>query len=262
MSRVDGTAETILTEARDGVTTITLNRPHRLNALIEPMLVELSAAIAAADALPGARGIVITGAGSAFSAGQDLEAASLFDHDDVDRVLERFNDVTRAILATSIPVAAAINGIAVGGGAEITLCCDVRLGAEDSEFFLPETDNGMPIGNGTSYLLPRLVGSHALWLVVGSRRIAAAEALRIGLFDRVCASGAVVEQAVELMREWGAPNRSTAQHLRLMRPPLAEVEAAMAREVEGARETMAASVMASGIRAYLDRNQTPTVEEP
>lgn len=261
MSRADGLAATILTERRDGVTTITLNRPERLNALIEPMLVDLTTAIAVADAEPGARGIVITGAGSAFSAGQDLEAAAHFGEEDVDRVLDRFNDVTRAILGTRVPVAAAINGIAVGGGAEITLCCDVRLAASSSEFFLPETDNGMPIGNGTSYLLPRLVGSHALWLVVGSRRIDAREALRIGLFDRVVADDELVETTVELMREWGAPNRSTLQHLRMMRPPLDEVEAAMAREVEGARETMAGSVMASGIRAYLDRNRPPTVED-
>jgi enoyl-CoA hydratase len=261
VSRLDGSVPTVLSECRDGVTTITLNRPQRLNALIEPMLIDLTTAIATADAEPGARGIVITGAGTAFSAGQDLEAAAGFRPDDVDRVLECFNDVTRAILGTRIPVAAAVNGIAVGGGAEITLCCDVRLAAEHSEFFLPETENGMPIGNGTSYLLPRLVGSHAIWLVIGSRRIDAREALRIGLFDRVVPGEELLEAAAELMYEWGAPTRSTAQHLRMMRPPLDQVEAAMAREVEGARETLGASVMASGIRAYLDRNRPPTVED-
>lgn len=258
MSSGNSPESMILATTDDGVTTIWLNRPDRLNALVEPMLVDLVAAIRRADKAVGTRGIVITGAGSAFSAGQDLEAAALFGHDDVDRILDGFNDVTRAILGTRVPVAAAINGIAVGGGAEITLACDVRLASTLSEFYLPESKIGMPIGNGTSYLLPRLVGSHALWLVVGSRRIDAHEALRIGLFDRVVAPESLVEKAVELVREWGEPSRSTAQHLRVMRPPIDDVEAAMARELEGAKETLTAEEMPSGVQAHLERDRTPT----
>lgn len=260
MSTGNATEPMILVSEHGGVTTITLNRPERLNALIEPMLTELTAAIKRADEVRGARGIVITGAGSAFSAGGDLDDAALIG-DRVSEVLETYNDVTRAILATRVPVAAAINGIAVGGGAEITLACDVRLAGPRSEFFLSESAIGMPIGNGTSYLLPRLVGSHALWLVVGSRRIDAQEALRIGLFDRVVADENVVDKAVELLCEWGKPGRSTAQHLRVMRPPIDEVEAAMAREIESAKETLSSAVLPSGVRAHLERTTMSTTRD-
>jgi enoyl-CoA hydratase len=255
MSGWQGSSGSIVGELDDGVATITLNRPEKLNALSETMLEDIAAAVRFFDAETDALGIVITGAGRAFTAGQDLDAAVAHSTGDVDRVIDRYNDITRAILGTSIPVAAAFNGIAVGGGAEMTLSCDARIAGTRGEFFLPENARGLAISNATSYLLPRLIGSRALPLVIGSRRLGAEEALRIGLFDQVVADDRLLDVASEQMRQWGAPGSATAEHLRVMRPQLAEVEAAMKREVAAARDAALSGATTRGVQAFLDRDR-------
>lgn len=234
----------------EGVLQLTLNRPEKLNALTESMLEDLDRGIVAAQESDDVLGVVITGAGTAFSSGQDLNSTPQTQRD-VERVIELFNNITRSILTSSKPTIAAINGIAVGGGMEITLACDMRIAADDAEAFFPENLRGLAISNGSSYLLPRLVGSHALGLVMDSRRLEASEALRIGLFDALVPSDQVLTVASETVRRWGDSQAATAQHLRLMRPPVDEVEAAMRREVSGARELVLLGHMRNGVHQYL-----------
>ncbi|MFD0467518.1 enoyl-CoA hydratase/isomerase family protein [Nonomuraea thailandensis] len=137
---------------RDEVALITLARPDKLNALTAAMRADLAAAVREhGTGTRGVRGIVVTGAGRAFSAGEDINQAvgrSLVEE------VELFHDMTRAVLETRVPVVAAVNGLAVGGAAEWTLCFDARLGTPAAEYFFPENHIGLSVSNAASYLLP------------------------------------------------------------------------------------------------------------
>jgi enoyl-CoA hydratase/carnithine racemase len=185
------------------------------------------------------RGIVLTGAGRAFSAGEDLRSTPSTPAE-YEEAFESFDDVTRAILGTRIPVVAAVNGIAVGGASEITLCCDARIGTPASEYFLPENGRGITISNAASLLLPRLIGNHARRLVLASPRIGAQEALEIELLER----------AIDLVLDWTPNPVTTAMHLELLRPRMDEVELAFERERRAALAVWDSGVFASGVAAF------------
>lgn len=239
----------VVTDDR-GVAVIRLNRPEKLNALTPDMLRDLAAALRAAGS-GGARGIVLTGTGRAFSAGEDLETVDTEESfDDI----ELFQDITHAVLESEVPVVAALNGIAVGGAAEMTLVCDARLGSAGCEYFFPENNLGLTISNGSSRLLPRLVGRRAMRLVLDARRCSASEALEVGLLDEVLEEGDdVVAAAVDLVVRWTEPGRSTREHLTLLRPSLEELRDALERERVAARAAWARGATTAGVLAFRAR---------
>ncbi len=237
---------------RQDVAVITLQRPEKLNALTAGMRRELAALLRQFGDGETARGIVLTGAGRAFCAGEDLAAAAELPPGGLASEIELFHDITRAALATQVPVVAAVNGIAVGGACEMILCFDARLGSPAAEFFLPENGLGLTISNAASVLLPRLVGRRALRMVIEGPRIGAVEALAAGLLDEIVPEG-LTEAAVALVRRWTEPGLATAAHLELLRPPLALLEQAMAAETEAARRVEAAGLPQAGISRFLSR---------
>jgi enoyl-CoA hydratase len=166
-----------------------------------------------------------------------------------------FHDITRAALQTRVPVVAALNGIAVGGACEMTLCFDARIGTPAAEYFLPENNIGLTISNASSVLLPRLVGARAMRLVLESARIGAQDALTMGLLDEIVEEAGLIEAAIGLVHRWTQSGAATAAHLRLLRPPLTEVEQAMAAETEAASGPDAAGLAAAGINRFLRRRQ-------
>ncbi|GAA3718954.1 enoyl-CoA hydratase/isomerase family protein [Nonomuraea antimicrobica] len=233
---------------RDEVALITLDRPDKLNALTAAMRTDLAAAVR--EHGRNSRGIVVTGTGRAFSSGEDINQAvgrSLVDE------VELFHDMTRAVLETRVPVVGAINGLAVGGAAEWTLCFDARIGTPAAEYFLPENHLGLSISNAAGYLLPRLVGGRALRLVLDSTRMSAADALALGLLDEIVAQEALVAAAIARVHRWSAPGTATAVHLALLRPPLAEVERAFAAETEAAKQVEASGLAQEGMSRFLNR---------
>jgi enoyl-CoA hydratase/carnithine racemase len=168
---------------RDGVAVVTLRRPDKLNALSSAMRRELAAIFRYFGDASGAgavRGLVVTGTGRAFSAGMDLREAADLPPGGLVTDVEMFHDLTRAALRTRVPVVAALNGIAVGGACEMTLCFDARIGTPTAEYFLPENNIVLTISNASSVLLPRLVGHVAMRLVMESARIDAEQALLLG----------------------------------------------------------------------------------
>ncbi|HEY3561299.1 MAG TPA: enoyl-CoA hydratase/isomerase family protein [Kribbella sp.] len=231
------------------VAVVTFNRPEKLNVLNVDARLRLAAQIRELGAGETVRGIVLTGAGRAFSAGEDLRHAPSTEAE-VRRAFESFHDITRAILATQVPVVAAVNGIAVGGASEITLCCDARIGTAAAEYYQPENGRGLTISNASSVLLPRLVGSHAMRLVLGSPRIGAEEALRIGLLDELAEPAALRDRAIDTVREWTPEGNTTALHLALLRPQADEIEAAFAREDEAARIAWRSGALSAGVEAF------------
>jgi enoyl-CoA hydratase/carnithine racemase len=234
------------------VAVVTLRRPDKLNALTIAMRRELTAILRHFGDGRSVRGIVVTGTGRAFSAGLDLTEAADLPPDGLTADVETFHDITRAALQTQVPVVAALNGIAVGGACELTLCFDARIGTPAAEYFLPENNIGLTISNASSFLLPRLVGARALRLVLDSARIGAADALALGLLDEIVEEGGLMEAATGLVRRWTRPGVATEPHLRLLRPSLAEVERAMAAETAVATGPDADRLAADGIGRFLE----------
>ena len=233
----------------DDVAVVTIDRPQKLNALTTEMRRDVAAAVRRFGDGRRARGIVLTGAGRAFCAGEDL--AEVVDRTAVDAAIELFHDITRAVLSTRVPTVAALNGLAVGGGAEITFCFDARIGSPEAELFLPENGLGLTISNASSILLPRLLrAGDAMRLVLDARRVDARAAVAIGLLDEIVEEGAVVDAAIALVRRWTEPGSATAAHLELLRPSLEEVEAAFRRETDAGRALWRSGAMEAGVRRF------------
>ncbi|HEY6297103.1 MAG TPA: enoyl-CoA hydratase/isomerase family protein [Streptosporangiaceae bacterium] len=242
---------------QDAVAVITLRRPDKLNALTADACRELAAILRHFGGGGSVRGIVVTGTGRAFSAGLDLREAAELPPETLVEHIELFHDITRAALETRVPVVAALNGIAVGGACEMTLCFDARIGTPAAEYFLPENAIGLTISNAASVLLPRLVGHQAVRLVMESARISAADALAMGLLDEIVEQDVLVESAIAIMHRWTPPGGATAAHLTLLRPPMAEIEQAMAAESEATRATEADGLSRAGINRFLTSRSDP-----
>lgn len=242
----------------EAVAVVTLRRPEKLNALTAEMRRELAAILRHYGGGDSVRGIVLTGTGRAFSAGEDLHAAAELPQGGLAAEVELFHDITRAALETRVPVVAALNGIAVGGACEMTLCFDARIGTPAAEYFLPENNIGLTISNGASVLLPRLASRRAMRLVMESARISAQDALAFGLLDEIVEQTELIQTAIGIVHRWTRPGAATTEHLQLLRPPLAAIEHAFAAETEAARTVDHAGIAHTGISRFLSRrNDSP-----
>jgi 2-(1,2-epoxy-1,2-dihydrophenyl)acetyl-CoA isomerase len=193
------TASTVLVDldAEARVATITLNRPDALNALTVPMKQALLAALRQVERDRSVRAVVLTGAGRAFCAGQDLRerlepgAAPLGVE-----VRERYNPIIRAMRALPKPIVAAINGVAAGAGASLAMAADIRIAAESASFALAFGRVGLVPDSGATWFLPRLVGAtRAMELALLGEPLPAADALRLGLVGRVVPADALATEA-------------------------------------------------------------------
>ncbi len=194
----------LLCERRGGLALLTLNRPDAANSLSRAMVLELGRAGRELTADPTLRAIVLTGAGDrVFCAGADLKERRGMADDDVRRQLLLYRTELFWLRTAPVPVVAALNGAALGGGLELALLCDLRLAAEDAVLGLPEVTLGIIPAAGGTQTLSRLVGeARAKELILFGRRVSATEAERIGLVNRVTPRGkSVLEDALE----WVAP---------------------------------------------------------
>src|SRR6266700_4899054 len=187
--------ENILTETRDRVGVIRLNRPQRLNALNGALAKELSAALAAFDADPAIGCIVVTGNEKAFAAGADIGAMAEWDYQKV--YADNYITSWESVKHTRKPVIAAVAGYALGGGCELAMMCDMIVAADTAKFGQPEITIGTMPGMGGTQRLPRAVGKAKAmdWCLTG-RMIDAAEAERSGLVSRVVPAGTLFEEAL------------------------------------------------------------------
>lgn len=195
----------ILYEQNGNVATITINREKALNALNSQVLDELNATLDAVD-LATVRCLVITGAGAkSFVAGADIGEMSSLTKVEGEAFGKKGNDVFRKIETFPIPVIAAVNGFALGGGCEISMSCDIRICSDNAVFGQPEVGLGITPGFGGTQRLARLVGAGmAKQMIYTARNIKAADAYRIGLVNEVYsaevdADGNVVKSAQEVM---------------------------------------------------------------
>jgi 2-(1,2-epoxy-1,2-dihydrophenyl)acetyl-CoA isomerase len=189
----------VLVEITNAIATVTLNRPEKLNALDRALCDELGEALAMLTRSDAVRVITITGAGRAFCAGADLSVLA----DDGPALVAAGKDVALAIRLAPQPVLAVVNGPAAGGGANLALACDYRIASDQATIGQVFHKLGLVPDWGGTYFLPRLVGpSRALELVWSARMVPAAEALALGLFDRVVPHQELAAAAGTLAARW------------------------------------------------------------
>src|SRR5437763_4898576 len=199
----------------DAVATLTLDRPKALNALDAATLRELARAIRGLRRDGGVRGLVVTGAGDkAFSAGADIAAMAAMSAAEGHAYSRLGHEVLARLEALPVPVVAAVNGVALGGGLELALACDLIVISARARLGQPEINLGLIPGFGGTQRLVRRVGvGRARDLVYLGRTVEADEALRIGLVDRVAPPEHVADEAARLAAELAA------------KPPLALAQA-------------------------------------
>ena len=173
-------------EVKDNIAVVTINRPEALNALNSQVLDDLAAAFDGIDTNV-VRAVVLTGAGEkSFVAGADIGEMSTLSKAEGEAFGKKGNDIFRKIEEFPVPVIAAVNGFALGGGCEISMSCDIRICSDNAMFGQPEVGLGITPGFGGTQRLARLIGAGmAKQLIYTARNIKADEALRIGLVNAV-----------------------------------------------------------------------------
>lgn len=181
----------VLVSHANAVATVVLNRPAKLNAIDDDLTLCLEEALISLDADQHVRVVVIRGAGPSFAAGGDLDEF-IADPSRVPVMVERFQNAMRALTAMRKPVVASLHGAVAGGGLGIALACDLAVAAENTRMIFAYSKLGVSCDGGLSYRLPRLVGMRkAFEIALVDAPIGAAEALRLGLVNRVVSGDAL-----------------------------------------------------------------------
>jgi enoyl-CoA hydratase len=249
---------TLLVTEAEGVTTVTLNRPDKLNALNSQVLSELLELVTALEARPleqRPRALIITGAGErAFAAGADIAELAKLGPDAARQVSALGHALGHALDVASFPSIAAVNGFALGGGLELALCCDLILCSERARFGQPEINLGVIPGFGGTFRLMARVGvGQARRLIFTGENIDAAGAERIGLVDAVHPPAELSSRATELAQTLsgkaplalGAAKRSLFENL------YRDFATAATGEAERFAELFATADAAEGFAAFL-----------
>lgn len=251
--------DSFLLDRRDGVLTVTFNRPERLNAFrraeyhrFRDLLGEIEADVAVSV-------VILTGSGRGFCAGEDLKELESAG-DEVDAGVTRENvlvlqDITRRIVRSERVYLAAVNGVAAGFGAELACACDVRLAGEGARFLFPEVKRGLFITNGISWSLPRLVGDNwAASLLLTGDSIDAQVAKRIGLVTDVIAHDSLLPVAQAMGAGIAAAAPTAVRHTkRILRRDADGLEQALATEVEYVDRVIASGEYREGARAFVEK---------
>lgn len=248
-------APPVLVASAGALRTITLNRPATLNSFTAAMHAQLLPALDAAAADPSVRCVVVTGAGRAFCAGQDLGDPAMAGSDiDVGLVIERhYRPLATRVRTMPVPVIAAVNGVAAGAGANFALCCDFVVAARGASFIQAFSKIGLVPDCGGTWLLPRLVGrARALGLALTGDKLPAEEAERIGLIWK-CVDDAALTDTVNALAERLAkmPSRALAETRRALDAALPlDFGDALALEATVQRELGRAHDFAEGVAAF------------
>jgi len=242
------------------VATLTLDRPEALNALTIPLKRALLAALEGIAADRSVRVVILTGAGRAFCAGQDLAEREDPAAPPLDVELhERYNPIIRALRSMDQPVIAAINGVAAGAGASLAFACDIRIAALEARFVLAFGRIGLLPDSGATWFLPRLVGAaRAVELALLGDSVSADQALRIGLVSRVVVAEALLAEARGMAGDLaaGAPVAMAMTKHALERAWTIDLDAALDQEARLQGELGRTADHAEGLAAFREK-RTP-----
>lgn len=264
MSHLLSGLDDISVQINGSVCTVRFDRPEVLNAFRSRTRAELQATLTTVATEPSIRVVVFTGSGRAFSAGQDLrELSHQFDREnsvrtptdgELERHIEGLQDLTRAVLALPQVTIAALNGVAVGLGAELALACDLRVAAHSATIGFPEAKRAMFQTNGVMWLLPRIVGlARATELVLTGRLLTAIRAEQISLVHAACPDNDLSETVAALALEVVA---SAPLSLRLAKDLLhkswqLDLETVMQMETAGMRACLRSQDLREGVDAFM-----------
>ncbi len=256
--------QTLLLERSESVATITLNRPDVLNALNLRMLDELAESFAELDADRSVRAVVITGSGTkAFAAGADIgELNALPGAHAGEAQARKGQALTRTVERMRVPVIAAVNGFALGGGCELAMACDIRVASENARFGQPEVNLGLLPGYGGTQRMTRLVGEGtAMYLCLTGEMIDAAEALRIGLVQKVVPLDGLLTEAHRVARLIAAkaPLAIAATKRAVVDGAAMDLDDALALEALLFGQVVTTEDFREGSRAFLDKRKAAFV---
>jgi enoyl-CoA hydratase len=261
-SRVD--LETLYYEAvSDGVVQLTLNRPDRGNGVVPELARDLLHTWEALEGDLDVRAVVLTGAGKVFSAGADLVAMRAY-LDDVQPVTgEPYNakvlfPVTQRIVLARLPVIAAINGGATAGGLDLALACDIRVCSERAKLGETYINMALPLGNGGSWFLPRLIGTGmASELALTGELVSARRALEIGLVNHVVPHEELLPRSIELAAKIAAKPRRAVEATRqaLRSGWQLDLQAAMSANYWMISDAYHGADIREGVAAFLERRE-------
>jgi enoyl-CoA hydratase/carnithine racemase len=247
----------LLKEDRGPVRLLTIDGEKQMNVLSRALVTELAQQARQAAVEPGVRAVVVTGAGSrAFCAGANLKERQGWSEDDVRRWLVELHAGFREIERCGRPWIAAVNGLALGGGCELALACDLRVLDPGAEIGLTETKIGVIPGGGGTVRLARIVGlGRAKELILTARRVTAAEALQMGLANRVSAPGESVAAAVALASgiAANAPVAVAAAKAAVDEAWDLAMDAALEREREHYEKVLLSEDRLEGLKAFAEK---------
>jgi enoyl-CoA hydratase len=240
-------------QRRGPVQVLIIDRPDALNAFSPDLIDELVAALDAAGADPQVRAVVLTGAGRAFSAGADISRMVAMDVVAAREFAAQGHGLCDAIEALPVPVIAAINGFALGGGCEVALACDIRLAAEGAKMAQPEVALGIPPGWGGTQRLPRITGEgFAKYMILTGAMVGAEEAHGAGLVTAVHPADALLDAAVAMGEEIAQKSPSAvALSKRLVASALGDRAPLLSAEAEAFAEQFAHPERMEGMTAFL-----------
>lgn len=247
------------TARHDRVVVASLNRPDAMNAISAQVLADLGAALTEAESDEGVGAFVLTGSGErAFAAGADISEFRGASAVEARGIAERGQTLTRRLERSRLPVIAAINGYALGGGCEIALACDIRLAAETARLGQPEVTLGVVPGWGGSQRLPAIVGAGiAREMILTGRHVGAEEAHRVGLVTAVFPNKQLLQEAIDLGNRIAAlPPLAVAWAKDLTLGAMsADLDTRLEREREVFALTFATEDHAEGVSAFLEKRQ-------
>jgi 2-(1,2-epoxy-1,2-dihydrophenyl)acetyl-CoA isomerase len=247
---------TILVETRANYRLITLNRPERLNALTVEMADALMEALGAAEADESCRAVLLTGAGRAFCAGQDLTAIVDLAPAEIGHLLDHYNPLIKKLRALPMPVVCAVNGVAAGAGANLALACDIVLAGEGASFVQAFARIGLIPDCGGTWFLPRLVGmARARALAMLAEPLPAKTAAEWGMIWQVVADDRLMEEGHQLAaRLAGAATIGLALTKRALDAAASSgLDAQLDLERDLQAEAGASPDHAEGVRAFLEK---------
>lgn len=252
----------VLAENRDGVLILTFNRPDRFNSFDVPFIKQIRQTFEKLGHGQDVDAIVLTGAGKAFCAGMDLNAARTALKE---RPSQLILDLTEHLHALIIdirklakPVVAAVNGAVAGGGYGLALACDQRIAGSNVSFTTAYSKLGISPDGGSTAFLPRIVGfGHAQNIILRDRSVKGEEALRLGLVDELVEPEKTLERAVEVARKMGAfPMESFRYTKELLNQSfLGELEIQLDRERRRIAEAAKGPWLAEGVAAFFEKRE-------
>jgi len=250
--------ENIIYEKEDGFAIITLNRPQRKNAINLELMKELLNALSEIKEDEEIRTAIITGAGDAFAAGADITMFDALTSPVKAWELSQGRNPIHEIERINKPFIAAINGLALGGGCELALACDLRIASEKAIFGQPEINLGLLPGAGGTQRLPRLVGlTKAKELLFTGDTISAEEAYRIGLVNRVVKEENLMEEAKKLAKKLASKPPIALRVIKsvINRGINTDIESGLKYEVDGFAILFSTKDREEGIKAFLEKRK-------